>query len=147
NLAHPMRLVCNLPRPSDQGEPALGAPARDSIDPFHPFLARFGEPDVTSKRKDLRESGPIAVADEGLTRRELALLPAPMAQVDRARRGLAGAHGRARQDPRAIGPQLRLVLLDDHDLIPALVDHRLREVALGQERVHRGTTPFANPWR
>jgi hypothetical protein len=92
---------------------------------------------MPSQLKDLRQPGPIAVADEGRTRRALALLAAPMAQGDRLRRGWAVANGRARQDQRDIGPQLRLVLFDEHDLIPALVDNRLREVAWGQERVHR----------
>jgi hypothetical protein len=100
------------------------------------------EHDVTSKLKDLREPGPIAVADEGLTRREIALLDAPMAKVDRPRRGLAVANGRKRKDQRDIGPQLRLVLFDDHDIIPALGYNRLRDVALGQECVHRDDTTF-----
>jgi hypothetical protein len=34
---------------------------------------------MPSQLKDLREPGPIAVADEGLTRREIALLDASMA--------------------------------------------------------------------
>ena len=38
--------------------------------------------------------------------------------------------------------QLRLVLFDDHDIIPAPVHNRLRDVALGQERVHRDNPPF-----
>src|SRR4029453_14749366 len=105
-----MRLVFNLPLPSDQGEQALGCgplgtQARDAIDHFHPFLARFLAHDVTSKLKDLREPGPLAVAYEGLTRREIALLDAPMAQVDRPRRGLAVANGRERKDQLDIGPQ------------------------------------------
>ena len=73
---------------------------------------------MTSKFKDLREPGPIAVADEGLTGRDIALLDAPMAQVDRPRRGLAVANGRERKDQRDIGLQLRLVLFDDQDLSP-----------------------------
>src|SRR4030095_8467943 len=98
-----MRLVCNLPLPSDQCEQALGscplgAQARDSIEHFHPFLACFLEHDMTSQRKDLREPGPIAVADEGLTRREIALLDAPMAQVDRPRCVLTLADGRGSRD-------------------------------------------------
>src|SRR4030095_4636187 len=110
-----MRLVFNLPLPSYQGEQALGccalgAQARDSIDHFHPFLARFLEYDVTSKLKDLRESGPIAVAYEGLTRRDIALLNASMAQVDCPRRGLTVTNGRERKDQLEIVPQLRLAL-------------------------------------
>src|SRR5580765_5989849 len=102
-----MRFVLNLPLPSYQGAQALGwssfgAQARDSIDHFHPFLARFGEHDVASKFKDLREPGPIAVAYERLTRREIALLNAPMAQGARPRRGLAVTKGRERKDQRDI---------------------------------------------
>jgi len=96
----------------------------------------------TSKLKDLREPGPIAVAYEGLTRSDIALLDAPMAQVDRPRRGLAVANGRERKAQREIGPQLRLGLFDDHDILASLVDNRLRNVALGQERVQRGNTTF-----
>src|SRR5215468_12679035 len=104
-----MRLVVKLPLPSDQGEQALGrgplgAQARDAIDHFHPCLARFWEQDMTSKLKDLREPGPIAVADEGRTRRDLTLLDAPMAKVDRARCVLPIAAGRERKDQRNIGP-------------------------------------------
>src|SRR2546427_4692792 len=108
-----MRLVLNLPLPSHQCEQALGccplgAQARDSIDHFHPFLARFLEHDVTSQLKDLRQPGPIAVAYEGLTRRDIALLDAPMAKVDSPRGGLAVADGRERKDQLDIGPQPRL---------------------------------------
>jgi hypothetical protein len=60
--------------------------------------------DVTSKLEDLREPGPIAVAYEGRTRRAIALLDAPMAQVDRLRRGLAVPNGRERKDQLDIGP-------------------------------------------
>jgi hypothetical protein len=52
------------------------------------------------------------------------------------------AHGRERQDQLDIGPQLRLVLFDEHDLIAALVDNRLRAMALGQEGVHGDNTAF-----
>jgi hypothetical protein len=97
---------------------------------------------VTSKLKDLRQAGPIAVTDEGRTRREIALFHAPMAQVDRPRRGLVVANGREHKDPFDIGPQLRLVLFDDHDIIPSLVDNRLRDVALSQEGIHRDNTTF-----
>src|SRR5262249_10345621 len=98
-----MRLVFNLPLPSYQGEQALGrgplgAQARDSIDHFHPCLACFLEHDMTSQLKDLREPGPIAVAYEGLTRREIALLDTPMAQVDRPRCVLPIADRRERKD-------------------------------------------------
>src|SRR4029453_231219 len=93
HIADPMRLVLNLPLPSYQGEQALGgcplgAQARDTIHYFHPFLARLLEHHVTAQLKDLRQPGPIAVAYEGLTRREIALLDAPMAQVDRPCRSL-----------------------------------------------------------
>src|SRR6516165_4183310 len=97
---------------------------------------------MTAQLKDLREPGPIAVADEGLTRRELALLDAPMAQVDRPRRRLMVTDRRERKDQLDIGPQPRLVLFDDHDIVPALVHNRLCDVALGQQRVHRDYTTF-----
>jgi hypothetical protein len=71
-------------------------------------------------------------------------LDAPMAKVDRSRCVLPIAEGRERQDQRHIGPQLRLILFDDHDIIPALVYHRLRDAALGQERIHRGNPTFQN---
>jgi hypothetical protein len=102
---------------------------------------------VTSQRKDLRQPGPIAVAYEGLTRRDIARLDAPMAQVDRPRGGLAVADGRERKDQCDSGPQPRLVLFDDHDIIPSLLDHGLCDVALGQERVHRDNTTFQDQVR
>ena len=142
-----MRFVLNLPLPSYQGEQALGcsplgAQAGDAIDYLYPFLARFGEHDVASKFKNLREPGPIAVAYERRTRRDIALLEAPMAKVDRLRRSLAIPNGRKRKDQCDISPQVRLVCFDDHDIIAALFDNRLRDVALGQEGVHRDNTPF-----
>src|SRR2546425_10947851 len=144
-----MRLVFNLPLPSYQCEQALGrcplgAQARDSIDHFHPFLARFLEHDMPAQLKDLREPGPSAVAYESLTRREIALLDAPMAKVDRPRRGLAVANGRERKDQLDVGSQMRLILFDDHDINPSLVYNRLRDVALGQERIHRDNPTFQN---
>ena len=97
---------------------------------------------MTSQLKDLREPGPIAVAYEGRTRRDMTLLDAPVAKVDRPRWVLPIPDGRERKDQRNIGPQLRLMLFDDHDIIPSLFDNRLRDVALGQERVHRDNTAF-----
>src|SRR5262245_54286123 len=142
-----MRLVLNLPLPSYQGEQALGrgplgAQAGDSIDHFYSFLACLWEHHMTSKLKDLHEPRPIAVADEGLTRREIALLDTPMAQIDRLRRGLAVANRRKHKDQLDIGPQLWLVRFDDHDIIAALFDNCLCDVALGEESVHRENPPF-----
>src|SRR5215469_12702636 len=97
---------------------------------------------MTSKLKDLREPGPIAVADERRTRREITLLDAPMAQVDRPRCVLPVADGRKRKDQLNIGSQLRLMLFDDPDIISALVDNGLRDVALGQECIHRDNPTF-----
>jgi hypothetical protein len=62
---------------------------------------------VPPKLKDLRQPGPtITVTYETLTRREIALLDAPMAQVDRLGRGLVVTNGRERKDQLDIGPQL-----------------------------------------
>jgi hypothetical protein len=97
---------------------------------------------MTAKLKDLRQPGPIAVPYEGLTRREMARLDAPMTTVHGPRCVLPVAQGRARKNQRHIGPQLRLVVFDAHALIPALVHNRLRDVALGQERIHRDQPPF-----
>ena len=81
-----MRLVLNLPLPSHQGEQALGchplgAQAGDPIDHFHPFLSCCLEEGVTPQLTHLRPPGPIAVAPQCLTRREIALLDAPMAAI------------------------------------------------------------------
>ena len=100
---------------------------------------------MTPQLKDLRQPGPIAVAHQGLTRRDIALLDAPMADVHRACGLLTVAHGRERKDQLDIGPELRLVLFDDHDIIAALVHNRLRHVALGQERVHRDIPGLPGP--
>jgi hypothetical protein len=91
---------------------------------------------VRPKLTGLRQPGPSTVAYESLTRRAMARLDAPMAQVDSPCRGLVVAPGRERKDPRDIGPQLRLVFFDAHAILPALVDHRLRHVAWGQEGLH-----------
>jgi hypothetical protein len=97
---------------------------------------------MTAQLKDLRQPGPIAVPDEGLTRREIALLDAPMTKVHGPRCVLPVAHGRERKNQRNSGPQLRLVFFDDPDIIPALVHNRLRDLALGQARIHRNNPPF-----
>ena len=60
-----------------------------------------------------------------------------MTKVDRPRCVLPIADGRERKSQRNNDPQLGLILFDDHDIIPTLVDNRLRNVALGQERIHR----------
>jgi len=57
------------------------------------------------------------------------------------------ANGRERKDQRDSGPQLRLVFFDDHDIIPSLVSNRLRNVAWGQEGIHRDHPTFQDPWR
>ena len=142
-----MRFVLNLPLPSYQGEQALGggplrAQARDSIDHFHPFLACFGEHDVASKLKDLRQPRPVAVAYQCLTRGDIALLDAPMPAVHRVGGCLLVARGGQRKDSLNIGPELRLIVFDDHDIIAAFVHNGLRHVALRQERVHRDNTAF-----
>ena len=134
--------IALVPRSASAWVSRARAQARDAIDHFHPFLARFLEHDLTSQLKDLREPGPIAVADEGLTRREIALLYTPMAKIDCPRRALAVANGRERQDQRDIGPPPRRVLFDDHDIISSLVYNRLRDVALGQEGIHRDNESF-----
>jgi hypothetical protein len=98
-----MRLVLNLPLSSNQGEQApgrrpLGAQARDPIDHFHPFLPCFLEEDVTPLLKHLRQPGPSAVAHQGLTRREMAVLDTPMAEVNGLHCVLMIAAGRQRND-------------------------------------------------
>ena len=60
-----------------------------------------------------------------------------MADVHGTRGVLPVADGRERTDPCNIGQQPWLVLLNDHDIIPTLVQDRLCDVALGQERIHR----------
>jgi hypothetical protein len=137
-----MRLVLKLPLPSHQGEQApgcrpLGTQAGDPIDHFYPFLAGFLEEDVTPQLKYLRQPGPITVAPQGLTCREIALFDAPMADVHGPRSVLTVADGRERKDQRNIGVQPWLVLCDDHDIVPTCGHNRLRNVTLGQEGVHR----------
>ena len=70
----------------------------------------------------------------------MALLDTPMTAIHCARGLLTVAHGRERKDSLDIGAELRLVLFDHHDIIAALFDKSLRDVALGQERVHRDKT-------
>ena len=90
HIAHPMRLVLNLPLPAYKlqqtcGGCPLGAETGDSIDHFHPFFPRFLVNAVTPQLKDLCETRPIAIAHQSLTCREIALLDAPMADVHRTR--------------------------------------------------------------
>ena len=66
----------------------------DAIDHLHPFLPRFLVNDVPPQLKDLCETRPIALAHQGLTRREIALLDAPMADGHRTRGLLTVAHRR-----------------------------------------------------
>ena len=62
----------------------FGTQTGDPIDHFHPFLGRFLGDDVTPQLKHLRQPGPIAIAHQGLTRGDIALLDAPMADIHRA---------------------------------------------------------------
>ena len=142
-----MRFVLNLPLPSHQGEQALGcrpcgAQARDALDHFHPLLARCLQHHVTSQLKDLRQPRPITVAHQGLTRRDIARFDAPMANIHSTRGVLPVADWRARKDQRNIGPQPRRVLFDAHDVLPTLVSNCLRDVTVGQERVHHHNATF-----
>jgi hypothetical protein len=107
------------------------------LDHFHPFRGRFGGDDVPSPCEPLRQTGPGAVAHPGCTRGEIALLDAPMTAVHRAGSLLSLAPRRQRTAPCAIGAELRLMVLNDHDRSASLVHHRLRHGAWGQERVHR----------
>ena len=99
---------------------------------------------MTPQLKDLREPGPITVAHEGLTRREIALLDAPMADIDCACGLLTVARGRERKDSLDIGAELRLVLFDDHDIIASLLHHGLGHLPLGQQGVHRAYPALQN---
>ena len=40
------------------------------------------------------------------------------------------------KDQLDVGPQLRLVLFDHHDVVASGVHNRLRNVFLGQQRIH-----------
>src|SRR5215217_6323802 len=62
HIAHPMQLVLTLPMTAYECEQPLGcAPlgvqTGDSIDHFHPFLARFLGDDVPPQFEDLRQPG------------------------------------------------------------------------------------------
>ena len=144
-----MRRVFHLPLPAHQlqqtprGRPC-GTQTGDPIDHCYPFLARFLGDDMTPPLKDLREPGPITVAHEGRTRREMALLNAPMADLHRAGGLLTVSRGRERKDSRDIGAELRLVLFDDHDLIASLLHHGLGHLPLGQQGVHRAYPALHN---
>src|SRR5215510_12247403 len=120
-----MRLVFNLPLPAHQLQQTprcrpFGTQTGDPIDHFYPFLARFLGDDMTPQLKDLREPGPITVAHEGRTGRDIALLDTPMPDIDCAGGLLTVARGREHKDSRDIGAELRLVLFDDHDIIASL---------------------------
>ena len=65
-----------------------------------------------------------------------------MPAVHRVGGCLLVARGWQRKDSLNIGPELRLIVFDDHDIIAAFVHNGLRHVALRQERVHRDNTAF-----
>jgi hypothetical protein len=67
----------------------------------------------------------------------MALLDAPMA-LSTVCVVACGRRRGERKNQLNIGLQLWLVLLDDPDIVSALVHDRLRHVVLGQERAHRG---------
>ena len=144
-----MRRVFNLPLPAHQLQQPprcrpFGTQTGDPIDHFYPFLARFLGDDMTPQRKDLREAGPITVAHKGGTGREIALLDAPMADIDCACSLLTVARGRQRKDSRDIGAELRLVLFDNHDIIASLLHNGLGHLPLGQQGVHRAYPALQN---
>src|SRR5439155_22106104 len=120
----------------------FGAQARDTINYFHPFLARLLEDHVTAQFKDLRQPGPIAVAYEGLTRREIALLDAPMAQVDSPCRSLTVTNRRERKDQLDIGPQPWLVLFDLSLTVPRYTNGRACDLNGLQEIIHVSRLSF-----
>src|SRR5262245_39749884 len=93
-----MRLVLNLPMTAYEVEPPLGVQTGDPIDHFHPFLGRFLCDDVPPQFEHLRQTGPVAVAHQSLTRGDIALLDAPMADVHRACSLLSIARWRQRKD-------------------------------------------------
>jgi hypothetical protein len=72
----------------------------------------------------------------------MALLDAPMTNVHGPRGVLPVPKGSERTNQRNIGPHLRLVLFDAHDIIASLGHNRLRDVALGQERIRRDHAHF-----
>jgi len=132
-----MRLVLNLPMTSYQlQQPARCRPLRpqtgDPIDYFNPLFSRFLGDDVTTQLKHLRHPWPIAVAHQGLTRREIARLDAPMAHIHRAHAFLAVAGWREGKNQRNVGLELRLILFHDHDIVTTLVYNRLRHLSLSQ---------------
>ena len=86
--------------------------------------------------KHLRQTRPIAVAYQGRTRREVTGLDAPMAHVHRPHALLAVARRRQGKNQRDVGFELRLILFDNHDIVPTRVHNRLRYLALGEQRIH-----------
>src|SRR4029453_12728057 len=106
--------MCQWPRTSSSrrsGVARWGGQTGDPIDHFCPFLARFLGDDMTPQLKHLRSPWPIAVAPQGLTRGDIALLDAPMADVHRACGLLTIARRRERKDQLDIGPHRGLILL------------------------------------
>ena len=107
------------------------------MDHFDPFCSCFFSDDMPPHFEHLRQTRPIAVAYQGLTRREVTGLDTPMAHVYRTHTFLAIARWRQGKNSRNIGFELRLILFGDHDIIPTRVHNRLRHLALGEQRIHR----------
>src|SRR5229473_5250304 len=95
----------------------LGGQTRDSIDHFYPFLPRLLDEDMPPYFEHLCQSWPSTVAHQRLTRRQIACLDAPMADIHCAHMRLAVARRRQSEDQLDIGLELRLVVFDDHDII------------------------------
>src|SRR5262245_17985849 len=103
-----MQLVLNLPMAAYEceqplGGAPLGAQTGDPIDHFYPFLSRVLRDDVPPQFEYLCQTRPVAVAHQGLTRGDMALLDAPMPDVQRACGLLSVAHRRQRKDQFNIG--------------------------------------------
>src|SRR6516162_5791073 len=145
HITYPVQFVLNRPMPSHQLQHAtrcrpLGAQTRDPIDHFGLFFARFLRDHLPPHFEYLRQTRPIAVAYQGLTRREVTGLDAPMTHVHRPHALLAIACRRHGKNQLDIGFELRLIVFDEHDIVPTRVHNRLRHLALGEQRIHRHHT-------
>jgi hypothetical protein len=76
---------------------------------------------MTVEIKDLHQTRPIALAHQGLARREVTLLDAPMADIHRACGLLTVDRWRQQKDQLDIVAKLGLIVFDNHDVIATSV--------------------------
>src|SRR5262249_23139007 len=113
-----------------------------AIDDFVALLASLFAAHLALYLEDLCQPWPRAEPRQRCTRRECALCDTALPHIYGGGALLHVAPGWLRKHQGDVRAELRLILLDDHDIIPSLVHNRLRHVALREEGIHCDKTTF-----